>query len=192
MRSVRALLTGWLLSIPSAFSAAQALHEPSHAELRGGYFIGVPLPYLPLRMFPERGTSDLNLELVLPKWWRVTGARDWLRPRVQVGTTVNLDGRTSFIYGAALWTYDYTARGFAELSVGGMVHNGQLTGSDPQLARLGCRALYALGFNLGYRLGALSSLMLSFQHGSNGHHYLSQCALNQGLDLLGIRFAYRL
>ena len=81
---------------------------------------------------------------------------------------------------------------FAELSVGGLVHNGQLTGSDPRLARLGCRALYALGLNLGYRLGVLSSLMLSFDHGSNGRHYLSECPVNQGLNLLGIRFAYRL
>jgi lipid A 3-O-deacylase len=192
VRPVGALLAGWLLLIGSPLSAAQALYDPSHAELRGGYFIGVPLPYLPLRIFPERGTSDLNLELVLPKWWRAAPARDWLLPRLNAGTTVNLDGRTSFLYGGGLWTYDYTARGFVELSVGGMVHNGQLTGSDPRLARLGCRALYALGLNLGYRLGFLSNLMLSFEHGSNGHRYLSGCPVNQGLDLLGIRFAYRL
>jgi lipid A 3-O-deacylase len=176
----------------SPLAAAQVLYDQSHAELRGGYFVSVPLPFVPLRLFPERGTDDLNLELVLPKWWRAAGARDWLLPRVRLGGTVNLDGRTSFVYASGLWTYDYTERGFVELSVGGMVHNGQLTGSDPRLARLGCRALYALGLNLGYRLGAFSSLMLSLEHGSNGRHYLSECPLNEGLDLLGIRFGYRL
>lgn len=176
----------------SPLMAAQALYDPSHAELRGGYLVGVPLPYLPIRLFPEHGTSDLNLELVSPKWWRAKGARDWLLPRLQFGATVNLDGRTSFVYGGGLWTYDYVRRGFVELSIGGMVHNGQLTGSDPRLSRLGCRALYALGLNLGYRLGPLSSLMLSFEHGSNGRHYLSECPVNEGLDLLGIRFGYRL
>ncbi len=173
-------------------SMAQALYDPSHAELRGGYLIGIALPFFPLRIFPERGTSDLNLELVSPKWWRAAGARDWLLPRLLVGATVNLDGRTSFAYGGGLWTYDYAARGFVELSVGGMVHNGQLTGDDPRLSRLGCRALYALGLNLGYRLGPLSSLMLSFEHDSNGRHYLSECPANQGLDLLGLRFGHRL
>ena len=187
-----ALLTGLLLCLAAHLTAAQTPYEPSHAELRGGYFVGVPLPLLRARYSPERGTGDLNLELVLGKWWRAAGARDALIPRLQLGGTSNLDQRTSFAYAGALWTYDYTARGFAELSVGGMVHDGQLTAEDPRLARLGCRELYALGVNFGYHLGTLSSLMLSFEHGSNGRHYLSECPANEGLNLLGVRFSYRL
>jgi lipid A 3-O-deacylase len=190
VRAARALLTGLLLCSAAKVATAQSLYDPSRPQLRGGYLIGVRMPYLPRRLFPEHGTSNLNLEWVLPKWWRAAGARDALLPRLVVGATVNLDGRTSFAYAAGLWTYDYTARGFVELSIGGLIHNGQLTGSNPKLAELGCRALYALGLNLGYRLNLLSSLMLSFQHGSNGRHYLSECPVNEGLDLLGVRVSH--
>ena len=187
-----ALLTGLLLGLVAHLTAAQTPYDPSHSELRGGYLVGVPLPLLRTRYSPERGSSDLNLELVLRKWWRAAAARGALLPRLQLGGTVNLEGRTDFAYVGGLWSYDYTGRGFAELSLGGMVHDGQLTARDPRLARLGCRALYAVGVNLGYRLGVLSSLMLSFEHGSNGRHYLSECPANEGLNLLGIRFGYRL
>ncbi len=186
----RALLIGGLL-IGAQASPAQELYDPARLELRAGYLVGVAIPFLETQLFPERGTSNLNGELVLPKFWHASGRFDELLPRLHFGVTGNLESRTSYVYAGALWTLNYGVRKFAELSLGGLVHDGQLTGSDPRLARLGCRELYEVGFNLGYRMSPRISLMLSFDHGSNGKQYLSGCRFNEGLDVLGVRFGYR-
>jgi lipid A 3-O-deacylase len=190
VRAARTLLSAALILVARA-SATQDLYDPGSLELRAGYLVSVALPFFRSGLFPERGTSNLNLELVLPKIWRASGRLDALLPRLHLGGTVNVDGRTSYAYAGALWTFNYARRGFAELSFGGLLHDGQLTGTDQRLARLGCRWLYEVGANLGYRLNDRTSLLLSFDHGSNGKDYLSHCALNEGLDLLGLRLGYR-
>jgi lipid A 3-O-deacylase len=189
--AARVLMSAALMQLATQLGVAQSVvYDLARPELRAGYMVGAVVPFFKNSLFPERGTSDANVELVLPKFWRASGWLDLLVPRLHLGATANLNGRTSYAYAGGLWTYDYTARAFAELSLGGLVHNGQLTGNNPQLARLGCRELYEAGFNVGYRLSSRASLMLSFDHGSNGRTVLSDCPFNQGLDLFGLRFGY--
>jgi lipid A 3-O-deacylase len=188
--TVQALLGGALMLLAARAGVAQSLYDPTRPELRGGYMMSIALPFFKWSMFPERGTDNANIELVLPKFWRGRGWLDTLVPRLHLGATANLSGRTSYAYAGGLWTFNFSQRGFTELSLGGLVHNGQLDGDDPHQARLGCRELYEAGVNLGYHVSSRSTVMLSFDHGSNGRPVLSDCRYNEGLDLFGIRFGY--
>lgn len=188
--TARALLGAVLMSLAASSSVAQSFYDPTRPELRGGYMLSIAVPLFKWSMFPERGTDNANVELVLPKFWRARGWLDPLVPRLHLGATANLSGRTSYAYAGGLWTFAFSPRGFTELSLGGLVHNGQLDGNDPQQARLGCRELYEAGVNLGYHLSTRAAVMLSFDHGSNGRPVLSDCRYNEGLDLFGFRFGY--
>lgn len=166
------------------------LDDTSRLELRGGYLVSIPFPFLPQHAFPERGTSNLNIEVVAPKFWHTSSILDVLLPRLHAGGTANLDGRTSYAYAGFLWTVDYTPRNFAELFFGGVVHDGQVGDSNPKLAQLGCHALYQIGVNFGYRLSSRLSAMLTFDHASDGEPFLSSCDRNEGIDVLGLRLGY--
>ena len=104
----------------------QSLYDPTHLELRGGYMLSIAVPFFRWNLFPERGTNNANIELVLPKYWRSRGSLDALIPGLHLGATANLSGRTSYAYIGGLWTFNCSRRGFAEISIGGLVHNGQL------------------------------------------------------------------
>jgi hypothetical protein len=47
---------------------------------------------------PEKGTADINGELVFPKIYSLPGWQDVLIPRFHVGGMGNVDGRTSYAY----------------------------------------------------------------------------------------------
>jgi Lipid A 3-O-deacylase (PagL) len=183
-----ALLATELASADDAATSDVTNYIPSHAaEVRAGYLVGISFPWDSIRSFPEHGTGNLNAEFVAPKFFKSSWIPDLLLPRLRAGVMANLDGRTSYAYGGVLWTADITARTFGEVLFGGLVHNGQLGNSDPRLARLGCRVLYQVGGSFGYRLGPHTSLMVTFDHGSNGEPILSGCDGNEGIDVLGLR-----
>jgi hypothetical protein len=186
--ALTALLATGLASADDATISDATTYRPSHAaEVRAGYLVGVTLPWDSIRSFPEHGTGNLNAEFVAAKFIKSSWIPDVLLPRLRVGVMVNLDGRTSYAYGGVLWTADITARTFGEILFGGLAHNGLLGNSDPRLARLGCRVLYQVGGSFGYRLDAHTSLMVTFDHGSNGEPILSACDGNEGIDVLGLR-----
>jgi hypothetical protein len=98
--ATRALLSAALMLMAGRHGGAQNLYDPSHLELRAGYLMGVVVPFFKASRFPERGTSDANLELVLPKFWRARGWREALLSRLQLGATVNLDSLPRALSGA--------------------------------------------------------------------------------------------
>jgi len=157
------------------------LYDPSRFEIRGGFLASVARP--------ESGTSDINGELVFPKFVNAPGWQDLLIPRLHVGGMGNLGGRTSYAYAGALWTVNFD-RFFTEAFLGGAVHNGPLESSGPNESSLGCRELYHVGVNLGYRFDQNWSAMITFDHASNGRPTLSNCPANTGLSLLGVRVGY--
>jgi lipid A 3-O-deacylase len=93
----------------------------------------------------EDNTVDLNVELVFPRL--PFGQDAWLSflvPRPHVGGMVNLSGKTSYVYGGALWTVPLWYGFFAEGFFGGAIHDGSRLGTPTQAA-LGCNPLFSCG-----------------------------------------------
>ena len=140
---------------------------------------------------PERGELNINGEVLFAKFLRVQGWADIVIPRLQVGGTGNLAGGTSYAYAGPIWTVAYD-RVFADFSLGGAIHNGD-TGNitDPHRNKVGgCRVLYHVGSDIGYRLTENWSAMLTFDHISNGSGTLSSCGANEGATIVGVRLGY--
>ena len=103
---------------------------------------------------------------------------------------VNLGGRTSYAYADGLWTVNFD-RAFAEVFFGGLVHDGPLENHvDKNATALGCRELYHLGADLGYRFDQHWSVIATFEHGSNGEPVLSNCPQNRGINVAGVALGY--
>lgn len=147
---------------------------------------------------PEEGSADINAELVFPRLWHVHNGWnplhlddgwDWLIPRPHIGGMLNTAGKTSYIYGGALWTFDVTRSIFLETFFGGALHNGELDG-DSTHASLGCRLLYHLGGSVGVRVMPRWSVLFTYDHISNGKGTFSNCSHNHGLNDYGLRLSH--
>jgi hypothetical protein len=168
--------------IPSTPAASVPLYDPTKFEIRGGFFAS---PF-----GTEQGSTDVSAALVFPKVVSLPGWQDLLIPRLRVGGVVNLDGRTSYAYADGLWTLNVD-RAFAEVFFGGLVHDGPLQNHvDENATALGCRELYHLGGDLGYRFDQHWSIIATFEHGSNGQPILSNCPQNRGLNVAGVALGY--
>jgi lipid A 3-O-deacylase len=140
---------------------------------------------------PEIGDWSLNGEVVFPKFYQAQGWVDYLIPRLHVGIVGNLQGGTDYLYAGPTWRVNYN-RFFADFFLGGAVHDGQVNGHyfDPTRNKLGCRALYHVGWSAGYQFDEHWSAMATFDHISNGAGTLSDCHENQGISILGLRVGY--
>jgi lipid A 3-O-deacylase len=158
------------------------LFDPTKFEIRGGFLVA---PF-----GTEEGTSDATGVVVFPKFVRLPGWDDLLVPRLRIGGVANLGGGTSYGYLDALWTVNFN-RMFVEGFFGGLVHDGPLVNhlSDTASA-LGCRELYHFGADLGYRFDQHWSVMVTFEHGSNGAPTWSGCSQNRGLNVAGVSVGY--
>jgi hypothetical protein len=154
--------------------------DPSGFELRLGTFVHDSLS-------PERGSADINAEALMHLFRPAPSALSWLTPRWHVGTTINTAGKTSSLYTGLTWTFDLTPRLFAELSLGGAVHNGTI-GRIPVAGHnaMGCRAAFRESLSLGYRFTQQFALMGTLEHMSNA----GLCAQNRGLTNFGLRAAW--
>lgn len=112
-------------------------------------------------------------------------------PRPVVGATVATDGdATSQIYTALEWRVD-VSRFFVAAGVGAAIHNGETDRYDPiaDAARVddtiffGCRALFRLAGDVGYRVTDRLSASFHWNHISNA----GLCSDNEGLDQMGLR-----
>lgn len=168
--------------ISSAPAASVPLYDPSKFEIRGGVFVS------PFGI--EEGTTDASLALVFPKVFNLPGWQDLLVPRLRIGGVANLGGRTSYVYADGLWTVNFD-RIFAEAFFGGLVHDGPLENHiNNNATALGCRALYHMGADLGYRFDQHWSVIATFEHGSNGEPVMSNCPQNRGLNVAGVALGY--
>lgn len=137
---------------------------------------------------PEKGSADLNMEVLLPK---IATSQNhlWalLTPRPQVGGTLNFVGKTSNAYAGLTWTFDVYRGWFVEGSLGGAVNDGK-TGVifHPGFNRIGCNASFHENASIGYQLGKNWSLMGTLEHFSNA----GLCVENRGLTNYGLRLGY--
>lgn len=114
-------------------------------------------------------------------------------PRPHLGVSIATDGdATSQIYGGLTWELPLTTKFFVDAGLGVTVHNGEtdFDPTDPNIDStqfLGCRALFRLSGDLGYRLTDRPSISLHADDISNA----GLCSENEGLDNTGLRFGYR-
>jgi Lipid A 3-O-deacylase (PagL) len=140
----------------------------------------------------EKNTVDLNVEFVLPRlpfaqseWW------NFAIPRPHFGGLGNVSGRTSSVYAGLLWSVPVTQQFFAEAFVDGAIHNGSLKSGVPDMSNLGCRELFHSGGSLGYAISPQWSVIMSFDHLSNGRSLFgTRCPGNEGVNDYGLRFGY--
>jgi outer membrane immunogenic protein len=161
---------------------ARYFYDPNRFELRGGLqsdFLGL-----------ETGTIGLSGELVFPRLFTIEWLPDFFTPRFQLGGVVNLAGRTSFAHADLLWTTNWTERLFSEMFAGVTVHNGNLLSVDEVHNALGCRALWHVGFNVGYRLDQNWRVMATYDHSSAGQA-VTGCPANESLNQAGFKLGYQ-
>lgn len=117
-------------------------------------------------------------------------------PRPVVGATLApADGATDQIYAGLEWKVDIS-RWFVAAGVGAAIHNGETDRYDPvaDAARVdetiffGCRALFRLAGDVGYRVTDRLSASFHWNHISNA----GLCSENEGLDQMGLRIGLSL
>lgn len=122
-----------------------------------------------------------------PRFLSVLGA-----PRPLIGATIATDSdATSQVYAGLEWKVGLGRRWFVAASGGGAVHNGETDRYDPvadadrvnHTVFHGCRALFRIAGDVGYRLTDRISASFHWNHISNG----GLCGENEGLDQIGGR-----
>ena len=164
----------------STLTAAQAQDAFNRYEVRGGVFAHDPVS-------PEKGSADINAEILSPRLPISAGTWQVLVPRLHLGATINTAGKTSHGYTGLTWDYDLTKSLFVEASFGGDLNNGK-TGNTLVQGRnaMGCMAAFHESGSLGYRLTNTLSLMATIEHVSNAGF----CERNRGLTNMGLRLGY--
>ena len=180
MRTFR-IATAFVIGLFIAnLSAVQAQDAFNRYEMRGGVFAHDP-------MSPEKGSADINAEILSPRLPIAAGAWQLLVPRLHLGTTVNTAGKTSHGYAGLTWDYDLSKSFFVEASLGGDLNNGK-TGNMLVSGRnaMGCAAAFRESASLGYRINTNLSVMTTIEHVSNAGF----CERNRGLTNMGLRLGY--
>jgi lipid A 3-O-deacylase len=176
------LLAACVSTDPAATKAAQDANQQQTfvSEVRLGGFAHDPSS-------PEKGSVDLNGEVLFAKPFTLDPAWNFLVPRPHVGATANFAGKTSQAYAGVSWTYDFTEKVFAEATFGGSVNNGY-TGTivPPGFNKMGCNASFRESASLGFRLTHDWSVMGTIEHMSNA----GLCSENRGLTNAGLRLGY--
>jgi hypothetical protein len=192
----------WVLALPGA-ALAQSNGPRIHAgegigrlfsEVRGG-----PIWHNPN---VTESSAALNGELlfVSPVPARLTAGTDlvyrWLlEPRVHVGFTANLEGKTDKGYAGLTWTTmlarDVIRPGDGirfDFLFGGSLNDGNHNRRQPDRKDLGGNLLFHVGGEIGYQVNRTLSVSLFVDHDSNG----GTAKRNQGLNTVGLRLGYAL
>ncbi|MBI5165031.1 MAG: acyloxyacyl hydrolase [Magnetospirillum sp.] len=133
----------------------------------------------------EEAGVDGNVEVLFPS---PTLLEPIWSPRPHLGATVNSAGDTSQIYAGLTWQWSPPVSPvFIEFSLGGAVHNGDVTTRELDRKELGARALFRESLSIGWQIDERNSLSLILDHISNAN----LADKNEGLDGLGLRWGYR-
>jgi hypothetical protein len=96
-------------------------------------------------------------------------------------------GDTSKAYGGVVWHWTNDRRLSFELGLGAALHTGERETSDPNRKQLGSKLLFRIPIELGWQFAERQRVSLFFEHVSNA--WLAD--ENEGMDILGVRWAYR-
>lgn len=166
------------------YSNRTLLYDPHAFEVRAGFQVEARPDS------NEAGTVGVGGDLVFPRFFTLNSLPDLFTPRFQVGGIVNTAGRTDFAHADLLWTANFTDRIFSEFFLGVTVHDGHLLHDSNEFNALGCRALFHVGGDLGYRFAPRWSAMLVLDHSSAGTG-ATNCPANQSLNQVGLKIGYQ-
>ena len=134
----------------------------------------------------EKGV-DINFELLFARPSFAFGnpiVDTFLRPRLHIGSSINVDGYTNQGYAGLTWNIPLPLRLSLELTFGGTLHDGPLTGPGKAF---GCPVNFRESLSLGYAVTERWRLYGTWAHMSNDH----LCgARNSGLTSGGVRLGY--
>jgi len=128
---------------------------------------------------------DVNVELLFSApgldGWALLGE---LRPHL--GVTLSLAGQESLVYAGLSWTVRAPVIPvFAEIGLGGALHDGGLKGGPP---RFGCAALFHGQASLGVEVLPRTALMATVQHATDA----GLCGVaDDPLTIAGLRLGIR-
>ena len=181
-----ATVAGLMLVLTSSASAQSREANPKRSifdELRFGLIVHHVEP-----AGTEKGL-DLNVEVLFTRPAIAYGnafADIVLRPRLHVGTSINLEGDTSQVYAGFTWDMPLHDRLFLELSLGGTLHDGPE--NDDNRSSFGCALNFRESASIGYAVTDNWLLYGTVMHMSNA----GLCDRNSGLTSAGIRLGYRI
>ena len=145
--------------------------------------------------------ADVNLEMLFtpPDLLRIIGS-----PRPHIGADINTSGHTSDGYFGLTWgimliqsLFGAGDGVFANGSLGGAIHDGNIDTAPPGEKRLGSRILFRESAELGYQINPRLNISAILDHISNAnlghaqrrHHQRGSAARRQVLAALRVRFA---
>jgi lipid A 3-O-deacylase len=143
-----------------------------------------------LTHYVETG-ADINLEMLFtpPDLLRIIGS-----PRPHIGADINTAGHTSDGYFGLTWgimliqsLFNAGDGVFANGSLGGAIHDGNINSAPPGEKRLGSRILFRESAELGYQINPQLNVSAILDHISNanlGTH-------NAGITSAGARFGVK-
>jgi len=126
------------------------------------------------------GSPDINVEVLFGRFgpeYQSSVLNYFLRPRLDIGTSISTDGDTSEFYAGLTWDVFLTRRLFLEGSAGGALHPGD----DRDF---GCTANFRESGSVGVMLSERWDILATVDHMSNAN----LCDENRGLTDVGIRF----
>lgn len=104
-----------------------------------------------------------------------------------IGTDINLNGDTSFLYGSLTWEDKF----YKDLLLGGSaglaVHNGELEDGSSDRRQLGQRILFRVAVDIGMYFNDETAVSFMYAHYS---HMGIGGKRNQGNDNIGLRLSY--
>jgi len=122
---------------------------------------------------------DLNIELLFNTYV--------LKAHPSIGTDINLNGDTSFVYAGLSWEGKFFQYLLLGAFFGVAAHNGSLDDSDADKRQFGTRIVFREAVDIGFYLHDDISLSLMYDHYSNAGLSGKQ---NQGNDNIGLRISY--
>jgi lipid A 3-O-deacylase len=107
-------------------------------------------------------------------------------PRPHIGVNINSAGGNSIAYAGLTWQYNFLEAFFAELGLGGAIHDGPNFSTERNHKGLGTRLLFHESVELGYRLSPKINVGAFLDHVSNANIGRS----NPGITNIGLRAGY--
>jgi hypothetical protein len=107
--------------------------------------------------------------------------------RTNLGFTWNNRGYTSKAYGGLIWHWSNDRQLTFELGLGVALHTGERETDEQDEKQLGSKLLFRVPIELGWEFAERQRVSLFFEHVSNA--WLAD--ENEGMDLLGARWAWR-
>jgi hypothetical protein len=179
-----------LASAAAAIAAVAGSHGPAEAgtpifdELRFGASVSIQGGHARENgLFPEVTAFFDPFGLRDAADWK----QELARPRINIGTSIGMQGEATQIFSGLSWTVHFTRKAFIEAGFGGVVHNGTTRDTDDGPS-LGCGVLFHEYVGLGYDLTQRWDVIGQVAHSSHANLCSGN---NDGMTRAGLQIGYK-